>query len=387
MMRVAMIMVDQRDDFWAHEKPSPTFHPAMAALLEGFKELPDCEIHVVSCTRFPMSAPAKLADNTWYHLLPVPRWGWLKGAYLGCIRAVRHKLAAIQPDIVHGQGTERYCGVSAAFSSRPGVLTVHGNMRAVAQVNRARPFSFLWLAARFERLTLPRVRGVVCITTHTRRMVEGLARETWLVPNAVETTFFQIPCQPPARPRLLCVGTICRHKNQNWLIETLAPLAEALALELVFAGEGQPNDPYVREFQRLVKAHPWCVHAGQVSRQQLQDHLQNAAMLVIPSLEDNCPMVVLEAMAVGRAAIGARVGGIPDLVVPGKTGWLYASGDAEALRRIVSEACANLEGAHRLGLQARATARERFHPTAIAQKHLEIYRQVLGTRDALDVGR
>ena len=76
--------------------------------------LPDVEVHVVSCTQQPMKSPIKLAENIFFHSLLVPKIGWLRTGYQGCIRAVRKKLRAIQPDIVHGQGTERDCACSYA---------------------------------------------------------------------------------------------------------------------------------------------------------------------------------------------------------------------------------------------------------------------------------
>jgi hypothetical protein len=111
-----------------------------------------------------MRSPEKLAPNIFFHSLYVPKIGWMRTLYQGCVRAVRKKLREIRPDIVHGQGTEMDCAVEAVFSGFPNVLTIHGNMRLIARVNRVRPFSFLWLAARLERLTIPRSSGVVCIT-------------------------------------------------------------------------------------------------------------------------------------------------------------------------------------------------------------------------------
>ena len=98
------------------------------------------------------NSPPKLAPNIFFHSLHVPKIGWMRTGYQGCIRAVRKKLKAIQPEIVHGQGTETDCAINAVFSGFPNVLTIHGNMRLIAKVNRVRPFSFPWLAARLERL-------------------------------------------------------------------------------------------------------------------------------------------------------------------------------------------------------------------------------------------
>ena len=119
-MKIALLITDNRDPFRKYEKEIPWFGTAPTALLEGFAKLPDIEVHVISCTQRPMKSPAKLAENIFFHSLLVPKLGWLRTGYQGCIRAVRRKLGEIQPDIVHGQGTERDQGISAVLS----VLTV-----------------------------------------------------------------------------------------------------------------------------------------------------------------------------------------------------------------------------------------------------------------------
>jgi len=62
--------------------------------------------------------------------------------------------------------------------------------------------------------------------------------------------------------------------------------------------------------------------SGFASRTDLKAHLRQATLLALPSLEENCPMVVLEAMAAGVPVVAARVGGVPDLIEEGKTGIL-----------------------------------------------------------------
>jgi hypothetical protein len=54
----------------------------------------------------------------------------------GCIRATRRRLRTLQPDLVHGQGTERDCALSAIFSGFPNVVTIHGNMAELARTHR-----------------------------------------------------------------------------------------------------------------------------------------------------------------------------------------------------------------------------------------------------------
>ena len=379
-MRIALLTTDNRQDRRDYGATAPYFGSAPGALLEGFALLPELEVHVVSCAQARMQSPKKLAPNIFFHSLHVPRLGWLRTGYQGCIRAVRRKLKELQPDLVHGQGTERDCAISAVFSGFPNVLTLHGNMRLIARVNRAQPFTPLWLAARLERFTLPRSDGVVCITQHTRQAVMGLARRTWLAPNAVGASFFEVNAQaPPGAPaRILCVADVYRLKNQNALIRALDPLAGKHKFELRFCGATDPRDAYSLEFLRLVQARPWCVYDGLATREDLRAFLHLATALVLPSLEDNCPMAVLEAMAAGVPVVASRVGGLPDLIEEGQIGFFCNPLEAASMAAAIEQVLVNPSTAGVAARQASQRARERFHPEVIARRHLEIYTEVLG---------
>lgn len=379
-MKLALLTTDNREYFRDFQNPLPHFGTAPAALLQGFAEIPKIEIHIVSCAQQPLNAPSKLADNIWFHSLLVPRIGWLRTGYQGCIRAVRRKLKQIQPDIVHGQGTERDCAISAVFSGFPNVVTIHGNMRLVARATQAPPFSYNWLMGQLEKITLPRTDGVVCITRYTRKAVEDLARKTWLIPNAVDAAFFQIERNKTAKPMILCVGDICLRKNQNVLIATLDRLAKEKTFELVFLGNSQDGDSYNRDFFALIEKRPWCRYDGFADREKLKTYLSRATLLVLPSLEDNCPMVVLEAMAAGLPVAAANVGGIPDLVRDGETGALFDPTDQSSITGSVRRLLEDVDVAEQMARTAREEALQRFQPHIVAQQHLKVYEEVLQTR-------
>lgn len=386
-MRIVILTNDNRERFKDYAHPTPYFGPAPEALLQGLAMLPEIEVHVVACLQQPAPAPGKIADNMWYHALHVPKTGWMRTLYQGCIRAVRKKLQAIQPDIVHGQGTERDCAVSAIFSGFPNVLTIHGNMRVMAQLGHAKPLSFHWLAARLEAFALPRSAGVVCITHYTQEMVKALAKKTWVVPNAVEAGFFKV--QPEINqerpPVILCAGYICPRKNQNAFIRALDPVAARQKFKLVFVGEGSRDDAYGREFFELIGARAWCEHAGFVDHEKLKMRLRETSLLALPSLEDNCPMVVLEAAAANVPVVAANVGGVPDLIEDGKTGLLCAPLDAASMGGVVEKLLSQPQFARSLATEANRRAQARFHPLVIARRHLEIYREVLNA-DPVKVG-
>jgi glycosyltransferase involved in cell wall biosynthesis len=378
-VKIALLSTDNRDPLLRYEVKDPIVPTPQEALLQGFATMPETEIHFVSCVRQPVHSPAKLAPNVFYHSLQVPKIGWMRTAYQGCIRAVRKKLREIQPDIVHGQGTERECAISAVFSGFPNVLTIHGNMRLIAALNREKPFSYNWIAARLEGFVLPRTDGVICITNYTRDAVKSLAPRTWVLPNAVDESFFDIrPLPDPGAPPIgLCVGTVCLRKNQNDFIRALDPLAQKQKFKIQFASE-PPRDAYGAEFLRLIGERPWCEHIGYINREQLKTRLESASFVALPTREDNCPMVVLEGMAAGVPVLASNVGGVPDLIEPMKTGLFCDPTRPETFRDSVERIVTDPAWSRQLAVAARAEALRRFHPQVVARAHLDIYRELLG---------
>lgn len=377
-MKIAFLATDNREHYKDYATPAPHFGTAPEALLQGFATIPAVEIHVISCIRAVVQAPPRLAENVFFHSLQVPKWGWIRTGYQGCIRATRAKLRAIGPDIVHAQGTERDCGICGVLSGYPNVLTIHGNMRRVAKVLNSRPFSYLWLTARLESWTVPRTDGVVCITSHTLAQVEREAKKTWVIPNAVHASFFEVRNAPEPIPRLVCVGQIYPLKNQVALIRALDGLAQATPFLLEFLGEAKPEQPYAAEFLGMLKARPWCVYSGFADRATLKERLGKASGLVHVSHEDNCPMAVLEAMAAGVPIVAGRVGGLPDLVEEGLTGFFCDPAAPESMRAAVEKLIQDPGAARELGRVAQSRARDRFHPTKIAARHVEeVYQPVV----------
>jgi glycosyltransferase involved in cell wall biosynthesis len=378
-VRIAVSTVDNRDQWRTYDAVTPLFGPAPDALLQGFALLPEVEVHVIVCARAPMPSPEKVAPNMFFHCLVVPKIGWMRTLFQGCIRAVRKKLKEIQPEIVHGQGTEAHHALSAVFSGFPNVITLHGNMRRIAQLEKPPPLSYNWLAARLEAFAIPRSQGVVCLTRHTQQAVAGLAKRTWVVPNAVDASFFDVhrEQEPAIGPRILCVGQVRWLKNQNGLIHALDSLARERKFQLLFLGGASEGSTYTAEFLRLVGDRPWCLHGGLASRSQLQAHLSKSAVLVLPTFEDNCPMVVLEAMAAGVPVVAAKVGGLPDLIEEGKTGYFCDPYDAASMRAGVEKALVQRSATAEMAKLARQRALDRFHPKVVARRHIEIYREIL----------
>lgn len=378
MIKVALLTTDSREHFKDYANPNPCFGTAPEALIEGFKLLPkEVEVHILSCLqKEPISSPLKLADNVHYHALWVSNLGWLKTGYQGCIRAVRRKLREIQPDIVHGQGTERDCAMCAVHSGYPNVLTIHGNMRLVAKVLGARPFSYYWFASILERHCLRRTGGVVAISRYTQTNVDEFAQRSWLLANAVHPSFFDVERHPDTPPRVLCVANVGTRKNQAGLIKALDALAGKVPMKLVFAGAGNESDQYFRQFKEIVRSRPWCEYLGAVNKTTLQREMSRATAVVLPTFEDNCPMVILEAAAARIPVAASAVGGIPDLIKDGESGLLFDPHDCRAIGRAVHTLLHERTTADKLAQEAHELRILQNSPASVARQHLEIYREL-----------
>lgn len=404
-MKVAFLVPDNRENFRRYELPEPYFGTAPGALLDGFAMLadhPDApEIHVISCTQKRIPAPGKLASNIWFHSLRVPKSGWLRSGYQGCVRAVRNKLREINPDIVHAQGTERDCAISAALSPYPRILTIHGNLRLIRKQLGFRLFSAMWFQSHLEEFVIPRFDGVVCISNYTREEVKHEVSRTWVVPNAVDPKFLVLGEEKlrkineihalaisnsgfksqasgsDSTPIILCVANIDPRKNQNGFIRALDALVSSMNFEVRFFGSCGESD-YAREFNELIASRPWCHYGGMIGREELRHEFEQAAMLALPTHEDNCPMVVLEAMAAGVPVMASKVGGIPDLIDGVRTGLFCEPSIPTTFCEAVSRLLADSWLASDIGRSASQEAIKRFHPKVIAARHLEIYHEVLG---------
>jgi glycosyltransferase involved in cell wall biosynthesis len=381
-MKIAIITTDNREAWKKYALPQPILGIAPEVLLQGFTELGDIiEIHIICCTKKPVSSPLMLANNIYYHSVMIPSWGMMKSLYWGAVRAIRKKLMDIHPDIVHGQGTEREAALAAVFSGYPNVVTIHGNMRKIAKLRHARLGSFYWLAARLEALALKKAHGVICITKYTEKLVKPLTNKTWIIPNATDNRYFDVKRKRPSNKKiLLCVGLIYEIKNQNQLIQTLDSLHKEHEFELRFLGSVSKETSYGRDFLSLIQTRPWCQLAGLVNRDELARELGGAYGLILPSIEDNCPLVILEAMAAGVPVAASAVGGIPELIEHGKTGWLFNPHIRDSIKKVLNYFLVEEKIINDVAIRAKNEAVKRFNAKTIAQKHVEIYQEILNSQ-------
>jgi glycosyltransferase involved in cell wall biosynthesis len=145
---------------------------------------------------------------------------------------------------------------------------------------------------------------------------------------------------PASRKRLICVGRLCEQKGQLTLIEAFAiAVSHGLDADLVLAGDG-PMRGEVEQAIRAAGLEARVRITGWIDSDRVKAELERADALVLPSFAEGLPVVIMEAMALGRPILSTLIAGIPELVRDGRDGFLVPAGDsrlfAEAVLRFFS---------------------------------------------------
>jgi len=122
---------------------------------------------------------------------------------------------------------------------------------------------------------------------------------------------------------------------------------------------------------------PWHSFGRIDSDCQLRQIYAAADLFVLPSLEDNFPNTMLEAMSCGTPVVAFEVGGIPDLVKNGVTGWTVPLGDISAMAAAMLEGIFAENLREQRGQASRQVMAEQYALTVQAQRYLELYEDVL----------
>jgi glycosyltransferase involved in cell wall biosynthesis len=386
MIKVALLTTDSREHFKDYANPDPYFGTAPEALLEGFKTMPkEVEVHVVSCLqKTPISSPEMLADNIYYHALHVPNIGWMKTGYLGCSRAVRHKLQEIRPDVVHGQGTERDCAITAALSGYPAIVTIHGVMRAIHDLTNTKRLNYYWFARRLEAFALRRVQGVIAISPYVDALVAPLTRRTWFIPNALQEFFFT---PGPTRQResgpvrLVSVGVISPRKRQVELLEHLADLRRQVEFEITFIGRTNPGDPYATRFATLLSAcqaaYGGFAHAPFLQDLDFLSLYDSADAMIHFSKEESFGLTFAEALARNLPLFASEVGAIRQIAEGVHICRIFDIDDFSGLVTSLRTWIKTRSNTELRDRTPNAVMASRYHPKIIAKQHLEVYRGLI----------
>lgn len=221
-----------------------------------------------------------------------------------------------------------------------------------------------------HRLIRPLWRRIVssaAAVTSPSTFVAGLLREQGVaevsvLPNPIDA----LPSgKRPRSKRILCVARLVPRKGVHHLIQAMSAVGRDW--ELVIAGDGPMLAPLR---QQAVELGVRVSFEGFVPRERLPELYLSSSVFVLPSLQENFPMVLVEAMAAGCAVITTEGSGCAEIV--GSAGRLVPPGDVQALTEALVDLTENAHAVAALGLCGRRSIR-RFNSSRVAADFVNLF--------------
>ena len=278
-----------------------------------------------------------------------------------------------------------FAGRSLARSDAAVVVEIHGDWRTWSRLYGSPARAIV--APLADRAALVAIRGADAVRTLSP-FTTGIVRDAGVEPTGVFTTFTELtafsepPVAPlPVAPVALFIGVAERYKNIHAIAEAwrlAAPRVPDATLRLV--SDGRHRDVLEALVHDLPGRVTWDLR---LATSDVVTAFDDSWLLLLASRSEGTPRVVLEALCRGRAVVGARAGGIPDVVVDGETGVLVDPDRpdeiADGLVRVLSDRTL----ARRLGEGGRAlSASWTYTPEDYADRVAELVGRAVEARRA-----
>jgi N-acetyl-alpha-D-glucosaminyl L-malate synthase BshA len=261
----------------------------------------------------------------------------------------------------------------------PFVTTLHGTDITLVGLDR----SYLPIT----RYSIEQSDGVTAISNYLR----DRTLRVFDVKNSIEVIYNSVNCDvyrrnpegtaelrkeyaPNGERLLVHLSNFRPVKRLTDVIEIFDRVHKQMPSKLLLIGDGP--DRSVAEWLAVQKGiHQDVLFLGK--QDQIQEKVAVADIMVMPSELESFGLAALEAMACEVVPIATRVGGVPEVIEHGKSGYLADVGDVETMARYAIELLTNEERLREMGKQARAIAQDRFSSTKIVAQYEDFYRRVL----------
>jgi glycogen synthase len=308
-------------------------------------------------------------------------------------RRIASAVIAWKPDVVHAAEFDANAWWLSRFSRLPVVTRFATPTAMVMEINGKRWVPHTHLLNFLER---DQTVHSAAMYASTKAVAERIA-EAWriapelisVIPNSIDLNAVRRggagnPDRPLPERFIVFFGRLEARKGIVQLGQALpaALMANPDLHAVLVGGEDKASVAEIARFKQDVSSVSGRVHLlGELPREQALAVVARAELAVIPSLWESFGFVVVEALALGVPVIASDCGGIPEIVEPGRSGWLVPPGDAAALRRELLIRLADRDALD----AARAHARERarhFDVDVMAGRVADLLGTAIGERSS-----
>ena len=208
-----------------------------------------------------------------------------------------------------------------------------------------------------------------------------------VVPNFVDTRIYRPGLEPCHRATLAPDGEkIVMHisnfrpvKRVEDVVEIFARVLGEIPSRLVLVGDG-PDLPRARVKVEELGIRDRVVFLGEYT--PVQELLSCSDLFLLPSGSESFGLAALEAMACGSPVVASRVGGLPEVIMDGETGYLCEAGDIDEMAAASIKILSDDKHRKELSDAGRAFAVKHFSSECIVPRYEEYYRRILGSRSS-----
>ena len=225
---------------------------------------------------------------------------------------------------------------------------------------------------------------VIAVSTALRDKLINLGAQrskVKVMPCGIELDNFLVDIKKGNDLRILAIGRLIEDKGFHNLIEAMSYVVKEIPdVTLTIVGDG----PFREELIRLSKdlsLQDKIAFKGGKPHSEIPRYIQESDLFVLPSMSEGLPLVILEAMACGKAVVATDVGGIPDVIINGETGVLVKKNNPRDLSEAIVCLLSDNKKRMELGEKAREKIQDTLSLENTTKETIKLYESSMKKRD------
>ena len=353
-------------------------------LVQALQHYPDLKLDIITLSKRGTKRRTIQHENVTAHYLPRVRLP-SRLSIIGNIRQMQAELLRLKPDLVHAHIAGEYAE-AAARTGLPWVLTLHGIrfLEATLRPGHANKYR-CWYIKREELHAVKQAKFVISISPFVQDVFNGhLPDHVYNIENPISYSFFELP-ENGNPGQILFAGRLIRRKGVHTLLRAFSKLYRRMPnATLRLAGGGAQSRAYTKDYYQQLRQfvaeaglEKAVTFLGELDEPAVLKEYSNCSVLVLSSVLETAPMVILQAMAAGKPVVSTDAGGARYLVEHGQTGFIVPPNDENALADALYQVLSDEAKSKVMGCRAKEVARQRFHTEAVAAQTREVYCDIL----------
>jgi glycosyltransferase involved in cell wall biosynthesis len=301
------------------------------------------------------------------------------------LKKLRREIKSQNINIIcsHDYKSNLYALLTAKMLNIPALAIFHGRTKTDRK-------SLIYES--FDNLLIPYFDVLICVSEHTKKQIKKVFKNpppVFVIPNAIslELNNNVIPTPNPEQltkkdnqKKAVFAGRLCSEKGIFDLVSAVKKVIKNRKdITFFILGDGPEKNRLKKSIEDndLSNFIKLCGFSNNIN-----DYYKSMDFLILPSLSESMPMVILEAFALRKPVIATTVGGIPEIVQDNISGLLVKAGDVQALANAINTLLDDPQKVIDMGNNAYAHIVAHHTVKDQAAKYLSVYKQILGNTDS-----